>query len=346
MDLDSICNATQVYNFTQKDVAIYMYTDFVAAIVIGIMPCILVFGLISNLSFLLVVHRVKHMRTVTNYLLLQLALTDIVNLVVSIGERVWRYISSPVTFDQRAEGLVPGCILLPFLKAMSKYGSLAFLTLVTLEMYLAICKPIKHRSITTRSLTIKLTAACWAIATFVSVLRIPSHCVFKQFCVIWPTSREYQHLPNVVGNCVGVSDSVENASNAIQTTPFFVGLVVNTVLYARIMKILYRRRRVAASDQPIRFPVRARNQVAHMLVINYLAWFLLVSPFECLSLVSTFVTGRTQTFIDVTYLFRALTYLNSAVNPLIFYTVHPRYRKAFLKTCSQCFGYCRSDASQ
>ncbi|XP_033631812.1 C-C chemokine receptor type 1-like [Asterias rubens] len=226
------CEDDFIENYTDPTTADRtLYTTGTATIVGILMPCILIFGVVNNLFFLVGVFRVKRMRTVTNHYLVQLAVTDILYLPFAAGERILRFTMSPIVYDKGSEGLIFGCIIIPFFRSLGYFASLFFITLVTLEMFLAICKPIKHMVLNSRGLTLKLTCGVWGSASFFACVLITSFCILEHYCVIWPAAETYQHLPTIAASCEPVSQWANEAHNIIQSAPFYIGLVVDITLY-------------------------------------------------------------------------------------------------------------------
>lgn len=333
------CEEEFIENYTDPTTADNeLYTEGTSTMVSIVMPCILILGVVNNLFFLIIVFRVKRMRTVTNHYLVQLAVTDIVYLLFAAGERILRYAMSPIIYDKGAEGLVFGCIIIPFFRSVGYFASVFFITLVTLEMFLAICKPIKHMVLDNRRLTLKLTCGVWGVASFFACLLIPSFCNLELYCIIWPASEAYRHLPTVAASCQPVGKWAGEAHNIIQSAPFYIGLTVNITLYLCIMRSLTKKK-VAAQERRPQIHARARNRVARMLAINCLVSFGLLAPFEIFSLVTAFMADYAidyRTLSLILQILRSMGYLNSAINPLVFYAVHPRYRKAFIETSVWC----------
>ena len=90
-----------------------------------------------------------------------------------------------------------------------------------------------------------------------------------------------------------------------------------------------------------------RNQVATMLIVNNVAYFILLGIFQVLNVVSIveehlgyYVLSDFQVY-SIIWVGRVTTILNSAINPIIYSLTNRRYREAF----ARCFG-CRKIAEQ
>ncbi|XP_030853712.1 somatostatin receptor type 5-like [Strongylocentrotus purpuratus] len=98
-----------------------------------IMPIILAIGLAGNMAFLFVVFRVRWMRTVVNFYLINLAVADIVFLCVAIGEKLGMHISRPDVYDEGSKG-ISGCMLISFTKGWCYFTSITLVTLVSKDL--------------------------------------------------------------------------------------------------------------------------------------------------------------------------------------------------------------------
>ncbi|XP_033111926.1 gastrin/cholecystokinin type B receptor-like [Anneissia japonica] len=355
MEMPSVSNSgsnvtavnTNCMDVTVTDSVFYDRTDKI--IITVIMPTILIIGLMGNVTFLVVVTLVQRMRTITNLYLQSLAVSDIIFLIVAIGEKLWRYLSSPYVDDQSMMGQI-GCIVVYFITDMTFYSSVFLVTLAAVERFYAICRPLKHRmKIGAKERTIRLIASAWVLAFCLSMLVSPSNWGNKSYCLWWisngtnsPSSSEsfpsendpYYHNGRMF-QCTGITPWYVSFGACVQTLPFFTAFIANCTLYYNIIHSLNRRVGTADRQRPNTKNLRIRNQVARMLIVNGLVFFICLAPFEILSLV---VTSETITNIVVLTqeqynmwgeFARLMLYVNSAVNPIVYNLMSKRYRQAY-----------------
>ena len=330
-------------NESTEDVDLLLYTPAEEVLITIVMPIIWVIGVAANLAFIFVVYRLRRMRTVTNYYLLNLAVADIMFLCFAIGDKFGRFFASPVADDQF--GLKPvGCALVNYFVQLSFYASIFLVTLVTLEKYYAICRPVMHRLVSGKKRTVRTTVVAWLVATAFAASLIPSWIAWTPLCILWPDEDKYTSFPNVIGACLPFSQAMSIVGNGLQTVPFFIVMVANFVMYGLIIRAV--RTRVAVREQQqgaaaIR-TIQMRNQVTRMLIINGVIFFILLAPYQFAAF-STMIIGAVGDYLlnneqhtKVIWTMRILSYLNSASNPFVYTLVNRRYRDAFLEVYACC----------
>lgn len=332
------CNETFTFNVTSEaDALSLQYTLTECIIIKWLLPCVLLLGLLGNCAFLLVFLRVQWMRTVTNAYLANIAVADIVFLIIGVGEKGFRYATSPIAGDQTILRSSGGCVFLYLILDITYFASMFLVTFVSYERYLAVCDPLQYRVVTLhfkyRTLRNLLTA--WMLGLAFAAATIPGRNVYVSICVTWPTDdiNKYRAFPTKMGLCTAMSEKATHIVNGIQTLPFFVTLIINTVLYTTIIRRLNPKNSSARKCAPSRNNVR--NQVAVMLVITGVVFFVCLAPFEILSMlymIAGFVPAFTLGHIRMPALVqfsRVLMYINSAINAVIYNMASCRYRKAF-----------------
>ncbi len=316
----------------------FLYTPFDRIMISKILPMIFAIGLVGNLSFLFSLLRVKWMRTVTNYYLANLAIADISFLLVVVGEKILAYNTTDIA-GHMAFGRA-GCICINFLRRLVYFASLFLVTLVSLERFYAICKPVQHWMLNGKKQTLKLVAFCWILSCVFALILIPSSSLVSKNCVIWPDIPGYRHLPNLLMFCNAQNAKIWTpVSEGIVIVPFVIALITNTVLYAMIIFNLH----VRASSQGAKSSqsVEIRNQVARMLIINGTVFFLCLAPYQLTSFTRMILSSMQRSYLLrqdkielLVWMFRILVYLNSVINPIVYTATSPRYRHGFLQAFS------------
>ncbi|XP_022100242.1 orexin receptor type 1-like [Acanthaster planci] len=308
-------------------------------------PLVWVIGLPTNVAFLYTIYKVAHMRTITNFYLANLALADLLCLVLYPGLYSWAFFSTPVVFNFQTSSWVE-CAALFFCFDIPYFASNAIVTLVALERFYAICRPLQSRQVSSPRRAAALAATFWLVSVVVSVSVSFRRITVQVFCVDWPDTDggEYDTLPDTVSFCTAGEPWVATYSHCMYVTVWILGLIVNSFLYFKIVRRLGRRSVGGSLRNERETKERlVRNQVARMLIVNSIVFFVLQAPrIITVNLLSflTAVTGRVLQPVDVSVLV-PLTYflslLNSAMNPIIYSGTNTRYREAFL----QAFGCCR-----
>ncbi|XP_038055314.1 kappa-type opioid receptor-like [Patiria miniata] len=324
-DTDAVCS--QTFLVVKNATDLLSYTPAAQTTITVILPILLVFGVLNNIAFLFVVFRVRGMKTVTNACLANLAVADIIFLVTAIGQRLYVYCKSPIYADAAPIGLI-GCELGNLTKSTTYLAALCSVTLVSMERYEGVCHPQRSHNRTGEKTYRWLLLASWFGALMVSATFIPSYLRYETVCMIWP--EEYSHWPNTWSSCLPIEKWWTIYKHVAQTIPFIVSLFINVALYVNIVRGLnasVRRARLTSIKDK---NVKLRNQIAWMLIVNGLVFFVLLGPYEILSLVkATVPIGSTGSTAVLEELFKCLSYVNSAINPVIYISMSSRYRAAF-----------------
>ncbi|XP_022084481.1 neuropeptides B/W receptor type 1-like [Acanthaster planci] len=337
------CTGDEVEDYSNSSVPSgYLYNPTDTAITSVVNPCILALGLIGNLAFLFVMLRIRRMWTVTNIYLINMAVADTAFLTIAVSEKLANFYNSPVTLDRSALGRA-GCIITYALLDLNYFASVFLVTLVSLEKYYAICRPVQHRVIGGKKRTARLIVGAWLLALAFSLALLPAWAVYVKVCTIWPQTEEYQHFPQHIGKCRAITDWYDEFHNGFQTVPFFLALFSNLFFYVKIIKSLSTRITSVAPEQSARNVQRQkiRNQVAVMLIANGVAFFVCLAPFQLTSFSLTIsgLTGNNLLTPDqintLVWVARIFTYINPVINPVIYNLTNQRYRTAFFEafTC-------------
>ncbi|XP_072040905.1 neuropeptides capa receptor-like [Amphiura filiformis] len=305
-----------------------------------VMPCILVLGLCSNVAFIFVIYRIQWMRTIPNTYLLNLAIADTLFLIVAVGEKLFRFGSSPYHDDWAPVGTT-GCILVPAIMSCCYYTSITLVSLVSLERFDAICRPLKHRQFSSKNRVLKLVAGAWTFSMLMASAQIPDYSHLVLYCALPPNNTGdltvmKNHHPQVIGMCKPVAAWLDPFVNCVQTVPFIIAMFGNAFLYGRIVLAVKKSTAEAQMNGLSGQNLRNRNRVTRMLVINGVLFFLCLSPFELTSFLfvvwelsagslDMLITPSMMVWIQIA---RILMYFNSAINPVVYNITNPRYRTA------------------
>ena len=296
-------------------------------------PTIVIIGILANAAFLFTVARVPRMKTVTNYYLVNLSIADMLFMIFTLGSYLGMYYKSPLKSSIPATSTA-GCWVNTYPIYLSYYASVLLVTLVALERFFTICMPLKHRLIKGKVRTIKIIIVCWVLSLLLAATTTPRYGLYKQRCIIWPSTEEYQYLPAVRSGCVSVSLATDVAAETIQSFTFFLSLAISCFTYIRLMRTLsttpptlaWSGRGRSERDKQI------RKQVARLLMINGLVFFICQLPARVLNMdrvhhrVIDEPTNHTALMYAIGH---GLLVLNSAVNPFIYGLSSRFYRVSF-----------------
>ena len=361
----SNCTAQNLTTFVlnMTTVAEHEYTPLEAVIIAYILPCVLLFCLVGNLTFFFTVFRVKRMWNTTNLYLVNLSVADICLLSVVVGEKSYRYYVVKVPSYGNLLGTW-GCVIIYLGVYTSYFTSLFIVTLISVERYFAICMPLKHIILWSKKRTVTVVVAAWFLAMFLATTVLPGYLKLNISCLVWPGNGDYGHYPNVVGLCGPFGTGSLAYDNFLQTVPFFIAVVANSIFYVQIILKMKDRTKISRETTSsimtrAKF-LQVRNQVCRMLMINGIVFFCCQAPYEVgcfVFFVQTVIYStefkHTNDFLlnneqyrDFIWVARLLVYINAMVNPVVFSISSPTYRRAFKAAFSRHPNKTRSRSSR
>ena len=323
-----------------------MYSSTEETIILSLYPTSLFVGLAGNLAFLAVIAFMPEMRTITNAYLGNLAVADMIFLCALNYDVLIGFLLSPIV-KMKPYWSSFGCGFRVYIQFTAHVTIVGLILLVTLERYLGICKPLKHRVIVAKGRTMKLVIAAWSVSLVFAAMVVPSVAVFKSMCIVWPKKEMYIHLPTALTSCNPVLQ-VFGMFHDVLLIPLLIVLLINMLMYVKIIREL--NRRVASREDPSSLqngtPAfaaqarRCRNQVARLLIATGTFFFFCCVPEFTLHLnkliltltdfeVGFKMTPKQQWY--VVWLARGMTTMSAVMNPILYGLVNSRYRQAFKK---------------
>ena len=322
------CDFTEdIHDWSDEKIAegmFYSTLETVKATVI--VPFIFVIGFLGNLAFFLLLARVKAMRTLTNSYLANLAIADIVVLLVKVGHLTSSYRQSILVWSEPFHQSI-GCILNTFLSALSYFASIILITFISFDRYFAICKPVKYRLMKNKKcFSFIVIPFIWIFSALFScpfILVYGRH-VFN--CMIWPSEEKYVNFPNFGPLCYPIYPAITDIIYTLFIIPL-LAVLINSILFIKIVKKL---------KQPMGENGKNPNQkikqrVTWMLLANSVIFFCCMTSSQLLILLKQFLDHSHAQEVRLRNTAYILIMVNSAVNPIIYGVASPSYRRGFLK---------------
>ncbi|XP_033097380.1 thyrotropin-releasing hormone receptor-like [Anneissia japonica] len=323
-----------------------LYTDWQETVTAIVMPILLVFGLITNFSFILMVYRVPDMRITINMYLVSLAVADASYLITSISDRLVTYAISPLYGDVGNRGTA-GCILTKYFTYTFFMASELHILVLAVERYYCVCRPLKAQ-VYPRKRAIRFLTAIWLVSSILSISLSPAFANFRLYCLVHWDSK-YVDPPETYGVCRSIGytegttdiDSLNIYFHIMQTCAFFASVIVSNVLYVLVLRH-FRGISTSLQNRGMAQTTLFRNRQIRkyfnrMLCLNGLVYLVLLAPFNIYSLLrfvyklnGNEIPVAPQVNVKLYTSFRLLLYVNSGINPLVYGATNPRYRKAFV----------------
>ncbi|CAL8262751.1 unnamed protein product [Merluccius merluccius] len=294
-------------------------------------------GIVGNIMVVLVVLTSRHMRTPTNCYLVSLAVADLTVLVAAGLPNVAESLAATWVFGHA------GCLGITYLQYLGINVSSCSITAFTVERYIAICHPMRAKTVCTVSRAKRIIAGVWIFT-----------CIY---CMLWFFLVDIKVVQGGHVQCgYKVKRELYLPIYLIDFAIFYVvPLLLAIVLYGLIARILYlsplpnqsdtgtvstgaptlrrscrERAEVgkAAREKRPKSALSSRKQVTKMLAVVVILFALLWMPYRTLVLINSFVS--TPYLDDWFILFcRTCIYANSAINPVIYNAMSQKFRSAF-----------------
>lgn len=181
---------------------------------------ILITGLVGNICTCVVIIRNKHMRTVTNYYLFSLAVSDLLLLIVGLPQELFLLWNKyPYVFGEAF------CVIRGYTAEMSTYASILTITSFTLERYFAICHPLKTHTMSKHSRAIYMIICVWIISCLSAIhVALQVGIVYQEY--------KSERIPDTA-ECT-LKTHLQHAFLGSTVAFFILPMVIISVLYALI----------------------------------------------------------------------------------------------------------------
>ena len=280
-------------------------------------PFILLFGVIGNILVVLVVRGKKRNRKINDYFILNLAITDLCVLTISISADFF------LKFETFPFGILLCKGIWP-LMTMCLFASIFTLTCMAIERERTIVKPLSPR--------LALSNVPWVLASTwlaglvcVSPLIIVAYDKERGCGENWPTPFMRQAY-----------------TVAVVLLQYALPLLVITIAYARIGIFLKRQIKTTEFETSGRtaLTLRRRKENAKinknlLTIVTLFAIFML--PLQILWLWLDFGSGADfKHFNDVLVFSEFLLYIHSSTNPVVYGTILQEFRLGFCRYIRKC----------
>uniref|UniRef100_A0A1I7SHF7 G_PROTEIN_RECEP_F1_2 domain-containing protein n=2 Tax=Bursaphelenchus xylophilus TaxID=6326 RepID=A0A1I7SHF7_BURXY len=232
------------------------------------------------------------------------------------------------------------------------------MTCFSIERWLAICYPLKHKSFSSCYRATIAIIGVWILSfvmaspvlqiVVINKLRIPFESLTDPSW-LHPSITSDGHT--IIGTDFCAMDFDDHLSQMIFILGAFFGFfifpaVVITVLYAHIMTTIRKSDQYLTTDQQ----QNARNKkIIKMLLAVVVTFFICWTPFHLQRILAIYVTNLnptpsealTKLYNYIFYCSGYFYYSNSALNPVLYNIMSTRYRRAFKNTIMFPFPSCK-----
>ncbi|XP_068724583.1 QRFP-like peptide receptor [Montipora capricornis] len=287
---------------------------------------LLAFSLLGNTLIIMVVCRDKKMRTTTNLLIVNMAVSDLLVPVFAMPR------ASVEIFFGNLRWLIGGafgealCKVTAFLQDISTAVSVQSLVAISVDRFYAVWFPIKAARIKPR---IKLvTSLIWFTS---AIIHLPYLYGFKTVS-IGDKTYCFVSWPRPITKIVFL---------LLIILIFIVPLVVITTLYSLIVKKIRGQTFYGVRNLVVHFSREKRNRnILKMSVVIVMVFFLSMSPFVVYLFIDIFSNGRACLSKNFRFISQYLVHCNGFLNFVTYFTFNKSYRRGFSAILSRVVCLC------
>jgi len=300
------------------------FQRYVSIIIPIIFSLIVAFGLAGNVLVIVVICINQQMRSTTNILILNLAVADLLFIIICVPFTAAFYVLPQWPF-----GIV-WCKIFQYMIYVCAYASVYTLVLMSLDRYLAVVHPIHSIPYRTQQNTMWILLCLWGV-----ILCGHTPLLFHSNVLNYVTNNENF---SACLNLKTVTD--QQASKIFYGSLFVCGYVLPlsliVVLYGVMLKrLLYG---VVPGGSQRAESIRSKTRVTKMVVIVVVIFALCWLPIHIVFIIQNFGSYHNSvSYLAIQMVSNCLAYMNSCVNPILYAFLSNNFRQSFKKVL--CCGY-------
>ncbi|XP_060577822.1 5-hydroxytryptamine receptor 4-like [Ruditapes philippinarum] len=294
-----------------------------------IFPC---FTLIGSSFVIIAVYTHKRLHTITNAFVVSLAVADSLVAILVMPFGIYQQFNNK-TWNLSREL----CLITTSFDVMFTTTSIFNLSCLAIDRYLAICRPFDHERLT-RGKVICMLSLCWIIPIFISFVPILNKwntIGIEEFIDCAFPEEDLSHCVFVVNKVFATIGSV---------FAFYIPTSFILVCYIHIFKAARKQAYQISSLEltshkqhrhgKLKHETKAAKTVGIIIGCFFICWF----PFFGLNIIDPFINYKIP-YIPWTIALW-LGYINSMLNPILYYNFNKHYKVAFrrLLSCKVCRG--------
>ncbi|XP_043212129.1 tachykinin-like peptides receptor 99D isoform X2 [Amphibalanus amphitrite] len=270
----------------------------------------------GNLIVIWIVLAHKQMRTITNFFLVNLAVSDCMMSLMNITFNFVYFLNSHWPFGEAY------CKIVQFVSVLSVTASVFTLVAISVDRYSAIMHPLKPRM--SRSWTLLVTIIIWVMS---AVLAAPNYLLSQTYTFVYNDGdiRTLCYLTWPDGETMeSTLEAVYNG--AIFVLTYFLPLTATTYCYTRMSVELWGSQSIGEATPVQIESVNSKRRVVKMMIVLVAIFAVCWLPYQVYFLVIPLFSELTHEPI-VQEVFLGIYWLamsNSMYNPIIYYWMNSR----------------------
>ncbi|XP_038045238.1 G-protein coupled receptor 54-like [Patiria miniata] len=307
------------YYYTSEPGPETIFVPVLWSLIIGV-------GVITNCLVVYVVLFQMKMSTVTNYYIVNLALTDITFLLFCVPFTTLTF----TLYGFLTEGI---CRFMVYVQQASVHATCMTLTVMSADRYFAIVYPIKSMRYRTRRLSLVLNLGVWILSY---IMAAPA--------AIFVGVRSHWYYVDYKYSCVETFDTHATKSvyyTYVFVTTYILPLVIICACYSLLLHAMWTKQLTANTSFRARKNLQQKKRTTRMLLVVVFLFFLFWLPTHVFNCWDRYVPGGVPYHINAVYYLRiiaySLAYSNSCVNPFVYAFMGNNFRASFRKAFPCCF---------
>jgi len=303
-------------------------TDLTRGVKIFCYSLLLLFSVFGNVLLIVIVKRNKRMQTITNYLIVNMAVSDILITVLAIPRRITEVLLGPRRW--LFHGLLGSvlCKSLSFGQDLSTAVSILSLVVIAMDRYRGIVFPLRKQLISPRKL-------CKLVIPLIWITSMGLHAVyFYIFRTVTDDTKTYCTL--TWAPKFDDRKSQETYYLIILFCLIVIPTCVVTILYSSIILSL-KRSRITRCKGPSSVVTSRRlredTKVVRIVIAILIAFIVCLIPINVYAILLFFVWDPGNVpcgFEKAGFAVHFILYSNASVNPCIYFILNDKYRKGLL----------------
>lgn len=262
----------------------------------------------GNVIILLVIWRTAALHSPSHTLLFGLALTDF---LVGLVTQPLNVASSVIFLVEKEEGPIALTLAFDFISVVLTAASFMIATAISIDRYLVFYLHMRYQAIVTNKKVVTIIVLCWCLS-----------CLFG---VIWTQNTTAYYV-------IGIAS-------------FVISIVIISLMYFKIYRVV--RRHQAHIKSQARVGIAAKEASSHLQFARFtksavntfyvcFILFLCFFPYACAAGLIQ-ITGPSLTNGIALQYTGTTAFINSSLNPLVYFWRIPEIRKAIKKNLGCCY---------
>ncbi|XP_076056453.1 somatostatin receptor type 2-like [Oratosquilla oratoria] len=276
-----------------------------------------VVGLCGNSLVIYVVARFSKMQTVTNLYILNLALADEL-FVIGIP-----FLMVTFTLEYWPFGSIM-CKLYMISTSINQFTSSLFLTIMSADRYMAVCHPITSPKVRTPMISKLVSLTAWTVSALTIVP------IF-----MYSNTLEYNGLESC--NIVWPDGQTVSGITVFTMYSFFLAFGIPLSFISIFYTFVILKLRTVGPKTKSKEKKKSRRKVTKLVLTVITVYVLCWLPYWVLqlALITSPPKQNQSLFRKILFLFTScLSYINSAINPILYAFLSDNFKKSFMKACT------------